>query len=331
MEMSHAIAQVRRDIGDPPETFLTNALSDGMTVLYDLPQQNVNPVGLRVQFINGAQTVNILPVIVPGTQTTDNPQGTTNYPNWNATVTYAGGQGTLFNGTYYQATGTFNADSEPDLFPDAWETVYVYTLDSTNGIMVLNQAAPLNSTLVVNGQAWGMFTDNDLDSIIMDAERQHCQGQTLTERYRDARGFITYRDTPKTIHNIPRMEETLLVTLADIDALWILATDAATDVNVQTAEGTNIDRSARYSQLMNHISALTERYQVYCGQLGVGMYRMETLNLRRVSHTNNRLVPIFRDREYDDHRYPVRELPQIDRRDEDNSGVPSPVWNGLPL
>ena len=106
---------------------------------------------------------------------------------------------------------------------------------------------------------------------------------------------------------------------------------AASDVNVDTADGTNIDRAARYAQLMKHIDLLTEKYINRCGQLGVGLYRIETLNYRRVSRTNNRLVPIFREREFDDHRYSVRELPQIDRRDEDTSSVPSPVWNGLPL
>lgn len=332
MDMDHAIALVRRDIGDPAQTFLTNALSDGMTLLYDLPPQNVNPIGLVVQVINGAVTTTLVPTVVPGSVTSDNPAGVGNFPAWSGTVSYPVNAlvsfGTAPN--YYQALQA-NLGLQPDISPAYWQPLTVYTLDGTNGILTLNLPLPLNATLRVQGQAWGMFSDIDLTTIVRQAVDEHCMGQTLTERYRSAQGFITYRDTPKNLDNLPHREEALIVMLADIEAFWVLSSDAATDVNVDTAEGTQIDRAARYKQLMDHIQMLTGRYTSRCAQLGVGMYRIETLNARRVSRTNNRLVPIFREREYDDHRYPVRELPQIDRRDEDDSGVPSPVWNGLPL
>lgn len=332
MQMSDAIAYVRRDIGDPAQTFNTKALSDGMTILYDLPPQNVNPVNLLVQLVNGATTTNLLPTAVPGSVTLENSFGIANFPPWANAATYAPGATVTYGPAplYYQAlSGSIGA--EPDLNPSTWQPVTVYTLDGINGILTFSQPLPLNATLQVSGQSWGMFSDIDLTTIITQATWEHCAGQTLTERYRTVQGFITYRDTPKTLENIPQREQMLLVWLADIEAFWALASDAATDVNVDTAEGTSIDRAARYSQLMKHIELLTERYTNRCAQLGVGLYRIETLNLRRVSRTNNRLVPIFRDREYDDHRYPVRELPQIDSRDQDESGVPSPVWNGLPL
>lgn len=329
MHMAHAIALVRRDIGDPVQSFQSNALGDGMTVLYDLPPQNINPLNLTVTIINGPYTTVIQPTVVPGTVTLANPNGTSNFPAWNSTTNYNTGALVSYNGQYYQAQ-TSNTDSPPG--SGIWSNpLTVYTLDSSNGVITFNIPPPNNATVIFAGQSWGMFTDADLESIVWDAQFQHCQGQKLTERYRTAQGFITYRETTKTLWNLPHAEENLVVTLADINALWILATDAATDVNVDTAEGTNINRQARYAQLMSHIQELTQKYETYCGQLGVGMYRVEVMNLRRVSRTNNRLVPIFREREYDDHRYPVRELPQIDSRDEDNSGVPSPVWNGLPL
>lgn len=204
-----------------------------------------------------------------------------------------------------------------------------YILDSTNGQLSLTNPVPNGSTLLVIGNSWSLFTDAELTDIVTEAVYQHTFGQTTNERFRDGlTGAITYRNQRITLDNLPVMQEPLVVILADINALWILATDAATDVNIQTAEGTNVDRSARYSQLMGHITSLTERYQDYCGQLNVGLYRMETLNLRRVSRTTGRLVPIFTDREYDDHRWPQRELPNIDKRDEDISGIPSPLWNG---
>lgn len=331
MHMSHAIALVRRDIGDPVQNFLTNALSDGMTVIYDLPPQNVNPLNLSVQSINGAVTTSLLPTAVPGSVTLENSFGVTNFPAWNIATPYLAGALVSYGFNYYQALSG-NTGQEPDLNPLIWgQPLIVYTLDGINGVLTFNQALPLDATLRVQGQAWGMFSDIDLNTIIEQAVFEHCEGQTLTERYRAGTGFITYRDTPKTLYNLPKREENLVVTLADIEAFWNLASDAASDVNVDTADGTNIDRSARYAQLMNHIQSLTERYINRCGQLGVGLYRIETLNYRRVSLTNNRLVPLFREREFDDHRYAQRLIPQIDRRDEDTSGVPSPVWNGLPL
>ena len=330
MEMAHAIALVRRDIGDPAQTFLTNALSDGMTLVYDLPPQNVNPLNLTIQGISGLVTTNYLPTAIPGSVTLENTFGQPNFPAWAIATGYLAGAQVSYGGAYYVAL-TGNTGQEPDLSPTVWNPVTVYTLDSMNGTLTFNQPPVLGATLRVQGQAWGMFTDVDLTTIVEQATWEHCEGQTLTERYRSSQGFITYRDTPKTLYNLPKREEMLVVTLADIEAFWNLASDAASDVNVDTADGTNIDRAARYSQLMQHIEMLTAKYTTRCAQLGVGLFRIETMNLRRVSRTNNRLVPIFRDREYDDHRYPVRELPQIDRRDEDTSGVPSPVWNGLPL
>ena len=69
------------------------------------------------------------------------------------------------------------------------------------------------------------------------------------------------------------------------------------------------------------IDELTTHYMPWCGQLNVGMFRDETLEMRRVSQTTGRLVPLFKAREYDDHRYPVRKLPEIVSRNLDNSGL----------
>ena len=82
--------------------------------------------------------------------------------------------------------------------------------------------------------------------------------------------------------------------LAEINALWRMAIDASTDVDIQTAEGTNIERSQRYCQLMGMIDELTTHYMQWCGQLNVGMFRDETLEMRRVSQTTGRLVPLFK-------------------------------------
>ena len=202
-----------------------------------------------------------------------------------------------------------------------------YTMDYLLGeLQLVNK--PANAALVmVYGNAWAMFNDFDLAVYIKDAVNEHCYNRYIPERRRDGYGFEVYRETPVGLHNLPAIEEPLVAWLATTHALWTLANDASTDASIQTAEGTVIDRATRYQQVMNQISALTDRYQEFCGQLNVGVFRLETLQLRRTSQTTGRLVPIFAPREYDDARWPQRELPPIDKRNVDNSGIPSPIWS----
>lgn len=202
-----------------------------------------------------------------------------------------------------------------------------FDLNSELGFIELSNPVPNGATLITQGNAWGMFTDSDLTTYIAESVRQHTHGRTITERKWSKQGWITYREEPVNLSNLPPIEEPLLVMLTTINVFWTLANDAATDANIQTAEGTNVDRTGRYAQLMGHIADLQERYERYSGQLNVGVFRDEVLKLRRFSRTTGRLVPLFREREYDDHRWPQRELPQIDIHNEDDSGIPSPLWN----
>ena len=317
MLLSDVIGRVRRDIGDPLQNFRTTTTGDGLITWFDLPRQNVDPATLIVEISDGISISTLY--------------ATSLFTAWSAATAYVPGNKVIFNGFYF-ISRTNNTNSQPSssgLTTTDWTAVTAYTLDSVNGQLALSSPVPEGSTLMVIGNSWSLFTDAELTDIVTEAVYQHTFGQTTNERFRDAlTGAITYRHQRITLDNLPVMQEPLIVMLTDINALWILATDAATDVNIQTAEGTNVDRSARYTQLMGHIQSLTERYQEYCGQLNVGLFRMETLNLRRVSRTTGRLVPIFTDREYDNHEWPQRQLPQIDTRNEDNSGIPSPLWNG---
>lgn len=267
MLLSDMIARVRNEIGDPLQPFMTTSIGDGMTQLYDLPKQNIDPGTLQVTVVNGASTTVL-------------------------------------------------------------SSVTDYVLDEELGFITLNSKVPNGATIITQGYAWGMFTDNDLTTQITDSVNQHTHGRTITERMHTRQGFIGNRRTPMTLSNLPALEEPMIVTLATINTLWVLANDAATDADIQTAEGTNINRTGRYAQLMGHINDLQERYERMCAQLNVGMYRTETLKLRRVSRTTGRLVPIFVDREYDDHIWPERENPPIDKHWVDDSGIASPIWNG---
>lgn len=316
MRLRDLVDRCRFQIGDPPVPFRTTALGNGDTVWYDLPKQEINRGSvLTVTVVNGAVQ----------NQLTD----FTYAPTWNATVTYPIGQQVTYQDRYYTALES-NINETPVQGGNTYwsdETATAYELAAGVGQIFLGQPVPLNATLIITGCAWSLFSDDELAQIAVDSTLQHCYASEVEERYRDAHGFIAYRETPKNLANLPKIEEPLVEMLCVINALWSLANDAASDTNVQTAEGTVVDRTTRYRQIMEQVQAMTLRYQDYCGMLNVGMYRAETFQLRRTSYTTGRLVPLFRPREYDDHRWPQREIPPVDHRYDDNSGVPSPLWS----
>lgn len=202
-----------------------------------------------------------------------------------------------------------------------------YQLNETLGYVTLTNILPFGGVLSMQGFAWGLFTDDDLTIFLQDAVNQHSHGRTIKERIRTRQGFISYREMPLMLANMPEIEEPMVVALATINTLWVLANDAATDADISTAEGTNVNRTGRYAQLMGHIDQLQERYERLAAQLNVGMYRTETMQLRRVSYTTGRFIPVFKPREYDDHTWPTRENVPIDEHWVDDSGIPSPLWN----
>src|ERR1700749_2382025 len=54
MYLNEAIRRLRMEIGDPPMTFKSNYLGDGMTTDYDLPKQNIDCDNLTVAITNNA-------------------------------------------------------------------------------------------------------------------------------------------------------------------------------------------------------------------------------------------------------------------------------------
>lgn len=204
-----------------------------------------------------------------------------------------------------------------------------YELDDEQGrILLLSGPLAQGAILVVTGAASGMFSSSELAEFADEAVTMHCNKRYTSARTQDAHGFIKYIDTPVALGNLPEIEELPLVLLAVVNALWSLATDSATDVDIDTAEGTHVDRAQRFGQIMSMIDAVTARYHDYCQQLNIGMWRIEVSQLRRVSRTTSRLIPIYREREYDDYGGAIRELPPIDHPYDDPSEIPNPGFGG---
>lgn len=204
-----------------------------------------------------------------------------------------------------------------------------YTLDLPNGLIMLGSVLTADFQLVVEGNSYSLFTDAEIREFLHEALLQHTNGAADTIRYRDENGFVKYAHYAVTLTNLPEIEEVLVALLAATEALWALSTDASTDIDVHTSEGTFVPRSQRYGQVVSQISLLTEKYKTLCAQLNVGLYRIEMSTLRRISKTTGRLVPVYVAREFDDATMPTRVLPEIDTRESDPDGPPSPADRGL--
>lgn len=314
-ELSTVLMRVRMEIGDPPQPFRSTGIGDAQTVLYDLPKQELCENSLEVVYVQGAVQTTLADY--------------TRAQPWTSALPYMMGTAVTFQQHFYVAL-QMSTDETPVVGGSAyWNdvTALAYTVNSNLGKIMVGQPIPLNSLLIVAGKSWALFSDYELYCIIMESVAQHTYAQETEERYRDAHGFIDYRETPKMLQMLPGIEEPLVIMLSVINSFWALANDAATDSNINTAEGTNVDRTTRYQHLVQQIALMKQRYEEYCQQLNVGLYRWETLPLRRISKTTGRLVPLFKPQEYDDHRRPTRLIPPVDARNQDNSGVPSPLWS----
>lgn len=219
-----------------------------------------------------------------------------------------------------------------EVSPDGTITDYVegteYAVDRANGIVTFTVPPPQDILLVAEGTMNGIFTDEELTHFVHAATAQHLKGRTVQRRYRDGHGFIRYDREPMELADLPKEEEILVAILATVEALWALSTDAATDIDVTTSEGTHIPRSQRWRQLISQIDILTDKYKDISGMMGVGLFAPEVLDQRRVSKTTGRLVPVFQSREYDEHGPPIRKLPPRNDRDVDPDGPAHPFWSG---
>lgn len=215
-----------------------------------------------------------------------------------------------------------------DLTRTAFTTPTHWSMDLLNGTLYWVLPPLRDDVITIEGQTYGIFSDAELDKFVNDAILQHVQGRTDVTRYRDGHGFIRYDREQITLTTLPEVEVPLVAMLASVEALWALATDAALDINIQTTEGTVIPRGQRFSQIQAQIQLLLDRYKELSMMLGVGIFKPESFNIRRVSRTTGRLVPVFVEREYDEHGPPTRVVPEIPARDADPDGPPSPALPG---
>jgi len=209
-------------------------------------------------------------------------------------------------------TDTFTGDGVTYRFQLTTAPVQGYTLQvSVNGVDKSNfviveegvgtldfttaNIPPNESIIKVVGQSYRYFTDTEISYYINTAFLEHTRGAT------DSAGSRINQ-----VDLLPPIEEYPVVLLASTLALYTLATDSAFDIDIISPDGVSIPRSERFRQLNEMLEIRRNQYKELCAMLGLGLYRIEVMTLRRISQRTNRLVPVYRPQELDDGSLPQR-------------------------
>lgn len=168
------------------------------------------------------------------------------------------------------------------------------SVEESTGVLVTDVLPLDGDEFTVSGNYYRYFTDNELTRLVSDALEQHNAHHT------DAAGRKI------TAALLPAVEEYPVAIYATTLALYTLATDSAFDIDILAPDGVNIPRSERYRQLMEMVQTRQQQYRELCSHLGIGMYKIDVFNFRRISKTTNRLVPMYKAQEVDDRSFPQR-------------------------
>lgn len=165
-----------------------------------------------------------------------------------------------------------------------------YWIDYKHGVISFFTAPqPAGVVLGIQGLTYDYFEDEEVTQAVIDAFNLHVNDQDPLPVMNPAPGQIGISST----------EEMLVGILAAIQLLRWRSTDTSQEIDIHTPEGVSISRAQRFMQIRQQIQDLTEKYNQMSGALGVGLYRIQILNMRRVSYQTNRFVPIFREQEID--------------------------------
>jgi IPT/TIG domain len=163
-----------------------------------------------------------------------------------------------------------------------------YVIDYKHGVITFPSAPSLGTTIAIQGTTYDFFDDDEVTQAVQDAFNLHVNDLEPLPVIDPVGGQPV----------IPSTEEYLVSIMAAVELLWFRSTDASMQIDIHTPDGVTIPRSERFRQIMEQIQSLQEEYKSLAGALGVGIWRIQVLNMRRVSMTTNRYVPLYREQEY---------------------------------
>lgn len=210
-------------------------------------------------------------------------------------------QDTIDPATFRVAIGLFDDSLEPEIVdPDT------YRFDSDNGIVWLSAPVPEHRIAYFSGVSYETFVDQDLIAFIEWAFEEFTQGRDPPV-YLDPISMVP----PSPV--LTRLEERAVVLLAGREVYRDLATAAAREFTIDTGDGTVIPQSTQFQQYTQMAGLLDQQYQSLIDRLGIqSADTIQVGTLRRVSMSTNRLVPIYKAREWDARHFPERIMPPID-------------------
>jgi hypothetical protein len=174
--------------------------------------------------------------------------------------------------------------------------VTAYSLDARNGVIKMHEPQDSAQGVYVLGYHMNWFLDDDLEFYAETVLNEH----------------LFHRDDVAGLEDIPVEEKQLIGIGTVMYAYWALLTEFSTEIDVSTPEGLNIPASQRFHQVQSMFQYWKQKYDEMAAALDVGILKVEIKDLRRVSRLTNRYVPMFKGREVDDPRPPVRIYPPID-------------------
>lgn len=158
-----------------------------------------------------------------------------------------------------------------------------YALDQRNGVLRLATTPPSGAKLLVEGYYYEWVLPSDLE-------------------------FYAQRSINYHQHTVKVPLEAVTPAVLDVvglgalvEALQALATEYARDIDISTSEAVYIPGSQRFRMLQSLLAMWEAEYRTHANNLNIGPERIEIMNLRRLSRTTNRLVPLYQSKEIGDY------------------------------
>lgn len=168
-----------------------------------------------------------------------------------------------------------------------------YSLDARNGILRFNQTPTAGANILVEGYYYEWVLPSDLEFYATHAIEQH----------------VYNLDLP-----LEKMSGIVIDTIGMscvVEALWGLLTEYSRDIDITTSESVHIPASQRFRMVQSLLDYWSKAYEKQAKALNIGLERIEIMNLRRVSRSTNRYVPIYKSKELGEYGPIERLFPEI--------------------
>lgn len=169
-----------------------------------------------------------------------------------------------------------------------------YSLDERNGIVRLSSVPSAGTKVLIEGYYYEWVTPADLSFYSQRALEKHL------------------KDLGVGVEEMSDMLINAIGIAAIVECLWALLTEYSRDIDVITSESVHIPASQRFRMVQALLAQWEGEYRRHATALNIGIDRIEVFSLRRTSRTTNRLVPLYKPKEFGDYSPLERLWPDID-------------------